>query len=356
MRDEIDGAQVAAALLRWYDVNARVLPWRIPPQDSKAGVLPDPYHVWLSEVMLQQTTVAAVKDYFHRFTQRWPTVQALAAAEDADVMAQWAGLGYYARARNLIACARVVAKAGAFPRNRAELAALPGIGVYTSAAIAAIAFGAAETVVDGNVERVVSRLFAEDTPLPAAKPVLTRLTQTLTPAHRAGDFAQAMMDLGATVCTPRNPRCPSCPVAGFCAAQALGIAATLPRKAARKPKPVRKGLAYVAVRTDGAVLLETRPAKGLLGGMPGWPGSDWCDNPQPAPPVHADWVTLPGTVTHVFTHFHLELTVLMAQGATGTPNRGAFHTTFNPDALPSVMRKVWDHAQHTDLFATSASR
>ena len=307
-----DETEASAALLRWYDRAARVLPWRVGPAERAAGQRPDPYRVWLSEVMLQQTTVAAVRDYFHRFTARWPDVQALAAAEDADVMAEWAGLGYYARARNLLACARAVAAKGAFPDTAEGLRALPGIGSYTSAAIAAIAFDRPETVVDGNVERVTARVFAEETPLPRAKPVLARLAARLTPTRRPGDFAQAMMDLGATVCTPRNPSCGACPLAGFCLAHARGLAADLPRKAPKKPKPTRRGIAYVAIRADGAPLIETRPPRGLLGGMPGFPGTDWVDDPAPAPPLPADWRRLEGTVRHTFTHFHLELTVALA--------------------------------------------
>ncbi|MFN4101369.1 MAG: A/G-specific adenine glycosylase, partial [Pararhodobacter sp.] len=317
------------------------------------GVMPDPYRVWLSEVMLQQTTVASVKAYFHRFTERWPTVGALAAAGDAEVMAEWAGLGYYARARNLIACARAVAATGAFPDTLEGLRALPGVGAYTAAAVAAIAFDRSETVVDGNVERVVSRLFAVTDPLPRAKPGLALLAARLTPGQRPGDFAQAMMDLGATICIPRKPRCGECPVAGFCAAYAQGIAAGLPRKAAKAPKPTRRGIAYVAIRADGARLLETRPPKGLLGGMPGWPGSDWGDDPQPAPPLHANWVLLPGLVKHTFTHFHLELTVALAHvPQDATPYKGDFRPGFDPAALPTLMRKVHDHADAAsgDLF------
>ena len=352
MRDEIDGAQAAAALLRWYDREARVLPWRIGPAERAAGQRPDPYRVWLSEVMLQQTTVASVKGYFHRFTDRWPDVQALAAAADAEVMAEWAGLGYYARARNLIACARTVAAQGGFPDTLDGLRALPGIGAYTAASVAAIAFDRSETVVDGNVERVVARLFALTDPLPRAKPALARLAARLTPLQRPGDFAQAMMDLGATVCTPRNPRCGACPLGGFCAAQAQGIAATLPRRTAKPPKPTRRGIAYVALRSDGAPLLETRPPKGLLGGMPGWPGSDWSDDPTPAPPLPADWRLLPGLVKHTFTHFHLELSVARAHvGADAAPASGDFRAGFDPAALPTLMRKVWDHATRGDLFA-----
>ncbi|WP_370207309.1 A/G-specific adenine glycosylase [Pararhodobacter marinus] len=354
MRDGTATRHEAAALLRWYDRAARVLPWRVGPAERAAGERPDPSRVWLSEIMLQQTTVASVKAYFDRFTTRWPDVGALAAAEDAEVMAEGAGLGYYARARNLIACARQVAQAGAFPDTLDGLRALPGVGAYTAAAVAAIAFDRAETVVDGNVERVVSRLFAVQDPLPKSKPTLARLAATLTPERRPGDFAQAMMDLGATVCTPRNPRCADCPLEGFCAARAQGIAAELPRKTPKAPKPTRRGIAYVGFRADGAPLLETRPPKGLLGGMPGWPGTDWSDDPDPAPPIPADWTLLPGVVKHTFTHFHLELTVALAHlPQDAAPERGDFRPGFDPAALPTLMRKVHDHADAAsgDLFA-----
>lgn len=352
-----DGGEIAAALLRWYDGAARVLPWRIGPAERAAGVVPDPYRVWLSEVMLQQTTVASVKGYFHRFTTRWPDVQALAAAPEAEVMAEWAGLGYYARARNLIACARIVAARGGFPDTLEGLRALPGLGAYTAAAVAAIAFDRAETVVDGNVERVVSRLFAHTDPLPRARPALARLAGTLTPARRPGDFAQAMMDLGATVCVPRKPRCAECPLEGFCAARAEGIAADLPKKSAKPPKPTRRGIAYVVIRADGAPLLEDRPPKGLLGGMPGWPGSDWSEAPVPAPPLEADWLALPGTVRHTFTHFHLDLEVHLARvGMEAAPVAGSFRPGFDPEGLPTLMRKVWDHATAGSLFALAPPR
>ncbi|WP_068298722.1 A/G-specific adenine glycosylase [Pararhodobacter sp. CCB-MM2] len=353
MRDGSESTEFAPALLRWYDAAARVLPWRTGPADRAAGVVPDPYRVWLSEIMLQQTTVASVKGYFHRFTERWPTVDALAAAEDAEVMAEWAGLGYYARARNLIACARVVAQRGSFPDTLDGLRALPGVGAYTAAAVASIAFDRAETVVDGNVERVTARVFAVTEPMPKVKPKLAKLAEVLTPQTRPGDFAQAMMDLGATICTPRNPRCVECPVAGFCKGLEQGIASELPKKLAKAPKPTRRGFAYVALRPDGAPLLETRPPKGLLGGMPGWPGSDWSEVPQPAPPLAADWIELPGLVKHTFTHFHLELTVLMAHVPDGAnPEVGDFRPGFDPDALPTLMRKVHDHAvaASSDLF------
>ena len=329
---------IAEALLAWYDRHARALPWRAPPGRPAM----DPYRVWLSEVMLQQTTVAAVKDYFHRFTARWPTVQALAAAEDAEVMAEWAGLGYYARARNLLACARAVAAAGAFPQTREGLAALPGVGPYTSAAIAAIAFGRPETVVDGNVERVVSRLFAVAEPLPKSKPRLTALAATLTPQERPGDFAQAMMDLGATICTPRRPACAICPLSDACEARARGIAAELPRKLPKTAKPERIGTVWIG-RLGGMILTERRPEKGLLGGTQGFPSTGW-DGSELPPPGAADWRAI-GEVRHVFTHFALTLQVQLGDLA-GNPSRGDLVPLRQIDraALPGLMRKVWDVA------------
>ena len=340
-----------AQLLHWYDRHARALPWRIPPEDSRAGVRPDPYRIWLSEVMLQQTTVAAVKEYFHRFTTLWPTVTDLAAAEDGAVMGEWAGLGYYARARNLLKCARAVVAdhGGAFPDTRAGLLTLPGIGPYTASAIAAIAFGRAETVVDGNVERVMARLHDIHTPLPAAKPELTAAAAALTPAQRPGDYAQAVMDLGATICTPRNPACGICPWRDPCRARRAGTAADLPRKTPKKAQPVRRGIAYVARRADGAWLLERRPDRGLLGGMLGWPGSDWTEGtPVAAPPVSADWTVLEAEARHTFTHFHLLLEIRIAQIPAGqAPATGEFldPAQFRPSDLPTVMRKVFDLAR-----------
>jgi A/G-specific adenine glycosylase len=335
------------ALLDWYDSHARALPWRVPPADRKAGVMPDPYAIWLSEVMLQQTTVAAVRDYHRKFTTLWPNVRDLAAADDAAVMAAWAGLGYYARARNLLKCARVVVAdhGGAFPRDHATLLTLPGIGPYTAAAIAAIAFDAPETVVDGNVERVMARMFDIHTPLPAAKPDLTAHARALTPRQRPGDYAQAVMDLGATICTPRNPACGICPWRAPCAARIAGSAADLPRKTAKKKTPTRYGIAYVARRADGAMLLETRPDSGLLGGMLGWPCSDWADDPAPAPPINADWTALDAEARHTFTHFHLHLRIMLADvPLDAQPERGHFiaRPDFSPGALPTAMRKVYD--------------
>lgn len=345
MRDELSGD-----LLAWYDRHAREMPWRVGPAARRAGVRPDPYRVWLSEVMLQQTTVAAVREHFRRFTRRWPTVASLAAAEDGDVMAEWAGLGYYARARNLLRCARLVVSehGGCFPGTREALLGLPGIGPYTASAIAAIAFDEAATVVDGNVERVIARLFDVHSPLPSAKPELTALAETLTPSGRPGDYAQAVMDLGATVCTPRAPACGICPWRAPCAGRAAGTAAGLPKRTPKKAKPVRLGIAYVARRADGAWLLERRPDSGLLGGMLGWPGSEWSEAPAPAPPLDADWTELGAEARHTFTHFHLRLAVLVARTPRGaTPRRGDFvpGTEFRPTALPTVMRKVHDLAR-----------
>ena len=336
-------SSLAARLIDWYDGHARDLPWR-----AKAGARPDPYGVWLSEVMLQQTTVQVVKAYFERFLASWPTVEALAAAPLDDVLRAWAGLGYYARARNLHACARAVA--GQFPETEQELRGLPGIGPYTAGAIAAIAFGQPCAAVDGNVERVIARLRAIETPLPQSKTEIRAVAQSLVPDLRAGDFAQAMMDLGATVCTPKSPNCPICPWADDCAGRKLGIAATLPRKAAKKSIPTRRGTAYWIERGDGAVLLRRRPENGLLGGMMEIPSTAWGpsvpEEATQAAPLEADWANIAGVVKHTFTHFHLELSV---QRATRIANgilrddgdyRWVPRDALAGEALPTVMRKV----------------
>ncbi len=336
-------------ILHWYDRHARVMPWRVGPAERAAGVRPAPYRIWLSEVMLQQTTVAAVRDYFNRFTARWPDVAALAAARDEDVMAEWAGLGYYARARNLLKCARAVVAdhGGQFPDSRDGLLALPGIGPYTAAAVAAIAFDEPAVVVDGNVERVMARVHLVEAPLPAAKAELTELAAALTPQERPGDYAQAVMDLGATICTPRSPACGICPWSPYCRARAEGVQASLPRKSPKPAKPIRTGIAWLARRADGAWLLERRPGSGLLGGMLGWPGTDWSDMPQGAPPIEADWQPA-GEVRHTFTHFHLRLDLRVAEVPTSAvPRRGTFLTPveFKPSDLPTVMRKAFDLAR-----------
>ncbi|SMH41877.1 A/G-specific adenine glycosylase [Maritimibacter sp. HL-12] len=345
-----DAAIMAADLLGWYDRHARDLPWRVAPEAGRAGQRADPYAVWLSEVMLQQTTVAAVKSYFTRFLELWPDVGALAAADDAQVMGEWAGLGYYARARNLLKCARVVAGAhdGAFPDTAEGLRALPGIGPYTAAAIAAIAFDRPEAVVDGNVERVMARLFRVETPLPTAKPELRDRAAEMTPRARPGDYAQAVMDLGATICTPKRPACGICPWQADCRARAAGVAADLPARAAKKPKPVRHGVAFVGRRSDGAWLLERRPDGGLLGGMLGWPGGGWDDTHAPVPPAEADWRDPGAEVRHTFTHFHLRLALRVAElPADCRPERGDFVVGLRPSDLPTVMRKAFDMARST---------
>jgi A/G-specific adenine glycosylase len=341
---------VARALLAWYDRHARRLPWRAAP-----GQRPQPYHVWLSEVMLQQTTVQAVQPYFHDFLARWPTVHDLAAAAQAEVLAAWAGLGYYARARNLHKCAQVVSRdhGGRFPDTEAELRALPGIGPYTAAAIAAIAFDRPAAPLDGNIERVVARLFAVADPLPGAKTELGRRMAALVPADRPGDFAQAMMDLGATVCQPKAPKCMLCPLQDRCAGRALGIAAELPVKAAKQAKPTRHAVAFWTVRGDGRVLLRRRPERGLLGGMLEVPSTDWTEarwSDGPAlghAPVPAPWEALPGVVRHSFTHFHFEIAVWAARVPADAPAADGDWWPLDrlgEAGLPTVMRKIADHA------------
>ena len=327
-------------LLAWYDANARALPWRVGPADHARGLRQDPYKVWLSEVMLQQTTVPHAAPYFLDFTRRWPRVTDLAAAPDGEVMAAWAGLGYYARARNLLACARAVAErcGGVFPDTEDGLLALPGIGAYTAAAVAAIAFDRSTNVVDGNVERVMARLHAVEAPLPGAKPQLKALAAQLVTAERPGDWAQALMDLGATICRPRQPLCDRCPIAPGCAARASGAPETYPRKTAKAERPHRQGVAYVLTRGN-AVGLVRRPDKGLLGGMLALPTSDW--GPAPAPgsgaPARADWRPA-GEIEHVFTHFALTLKVMRAEG----PAEGLIWTPIDEAArgLPSVFLKA----------------
>ncbi|MGH6682446.1 MAG: A/G-specific adenine glycosylase [Pseudolabrys sp.] len=347
----------AAELLAWYDRHARVLPWR-----ARRGERPDPYRVWLSEIMLQQTTVKTVAPYYDKFLARWPTVTTLAKTGLDDVLRAWAGLGYYARARNLHTCARAVVELynGKFPRTLEDLRALPGIGDYTAAAIAAIAFDAPAMPVDGNVERVVSRLFAVEDALPGAKSEIKRLALALLPARRSGDFVQALMDLGATICSPRRPACSLCPWNGSCLTFARGDQETFPRKARKREGQLRRGAAFVALRADGRVLLRTRPEKGLLGSMTEVPGSEWAhdfdvaDALSSAPRFRAKmkWRKLPGVVTHVFTHFPLELTVFTVPVARATPaSKGGRWVKFADlpgEALPTVMRKILAHAIKTN--------
>src|SRR6516162_5603839 len=335
----------STALLAWYDRHRRNLPWRAPP-----GIHPDPYRIWLSEIMLQQTTVATVGPYFDRFVARWPDISALAAASLDEILRLWQGLGYYARARNLHACARAVVEqhGGALPQDPAALRALPGIGEYTAAAIAAIAFDQPAAALDGNGERVIARLYAVRTPLPAAKPQLKALIASLAPERRAGDFVQALMDLGATICTPRRPRCVLCPWRACCAAAAAGVAEALPVQRAKPERPSRYGVAFWLTRPDGAVLLRRRPEKGLLGGMTEIPSTPWRAEPWIIEeavrnaPAAAEWTVLPGLVRHGFTHFVLELTIMTGRGVTdGIWSR---IDRLGEHALPTLMKKVARHA------------
>ncbi|MGI9355408.1 MAG: A/G-specific adenine glycosylase [Rhizobiaceae bacterium] len=343
-------------LLDWYDRHARDLPWRIGPADGKAGVRPDPYHVWLSEVMLQQTTVATVKTYYEKFLARWPTIGFLAAATSEDVMAEWAGLGYYSRARNLNACANLIASeyGGKFPQSATELRALPGIGEYTSAAIAAIAFGEKVPVVDGNIERVVTRQTADATPLPKAKANCATFMERETPGDRPGDFVQAMMDLGATICTPKNPVCSLCSVSKWCKAREAGTMLDYPVKTAKKAKPTRKGAVFVVQRDDGLVWMVRRPDNGLLGAMAGLPATGWDsrkdgETGSGAAPFEADWRNT-GSVKHAFTHFHLELEVWSTANA--DPLGDGWWGSM--EALPTVFKKAVRTARVTDATKRSA--
>lgn len=339
MPDNVPRA-IAAPLLKWYDANARDLPWRARPGANA----PEPYRVWLSEVMLQQTQVASVIPYFEKFTSRWPDFESLAAAEDADLMAAWAGLGYYARARNLLACARAVAALGTLPDTEESLRKLPGIGGYTAAAIAAIAFGRRAVVVDANVERVVSRLFAVEEPLPGAKPRIYALTESITPDARAGDFAQAMMDLGSTICTARSPRCLLCPLRAHCDGFASGAPETFPVKAKKAPKPQRHGTMFWAER-DGHVLLVRRPDKGLLGGMRALPTGPWSETSPglAGAPFDAAWRLLDAPATHGFTHFNLDCLLAAATiQAHSEPAEGEWWPIADLEAagLPTVFAKA----------------
>ncbi len=342
-------AQLRRRMLAWYDRGHRALPWRADP-----GVTPDPYRVWLSEIMLQQTTVATVIPYFEAFLVRWPSIAKLAGADLDEVLHAWQGLGYYARARNMHACACAVIRdhGGRFPDTEEALRRLPGIGAYTAAAIAAIAFGRRAAPVDGNIIRVLARLYALGEPLPGVRTRVQALAQALMPAGRPGDFAQALMDLGATVCTPRKPACGECPWRRACAANRDGTPEAYPVKARKSPRPTRRGVAFWAVRDDGAVLLRRRPETGLLGGMMEIPSTEWRQAPWLLPearalaPVATRWRSLPGIVRHTFTHFHLELTVLSGRIADGDGLDGVWCPPgrLSDHALPTLMKKVARHA------------
>lgn len=342
-------------LLAWYDNHARVLPWRISPKNRAAGEIPDPYRIWLSEIMLQQTTVATVKSYFEKFVTTWPTVQDLAKSERDDVLKAWAGLGYYSRARNLKACADMIVSdyEGRFPETLVELKKLPGIGDYTAAAMTSIAFDKPAVVVDGNVERVISRLYAIEKPLPGAKKTITELAAALTPKNRCGDYAQAMMDLGATICTPKRPACALCVWREFCQASRTNAQEDFPRKTPKKVKPTRYGWAFIAVREDSAILLRQRPDKGLLGGMTEVPGTVWSEEkpklPFAAAPFQAGWSKQCGTIRHTFTHFHLEVEVVMNVFPNSQkPAKNcwwAHEEAIAGEALPTVMKKILEAAK-----------
>jgi len=351
---------ITANLLHWYDSHCRILPWRISPREQRAGIAVDAYKVWLSEIMLQQTTVEAVKPYFRTFTEKWPTVRHLAAASQDEVLRAWAGLGYYSRARNLKKCADIVCAdlGGRFPTQLDSLRALPGIGDYTAAAIAAIAGGVPAAVVDGNVERVVSRLDAIATPLPKAKAQIRARMQALTPDQRPGDFAQAMMDLGATICTPKRPSCFICPVNTDCKALHTSDPESFPVKAPKKDRPVRHGAAFVAISADNEVLLRSRAEDGLLGGMTEVPTTAWTarrDGGTQASdaPFQADW-SATGTIIHVFTHFELRLSIYRAQDVAKPESRDGWWVkveNLSAEALPTVMKKAIA-AAIPDAFAT----
>jgi A/G-specific adenine glycosylase len=355
------GEAPAALLLAWFDRHRRRLPWRAGP-----GATPDPYRVWLSEIMLQQTTVPTVAGHYERFLARFPSVKALAGAPLDDVLHAWQGLGYYARARNLhrAAGAIMARHGGRLPRTEAALRALPGIGDYTVAALRAIAFGRRANVVDSNVERVIARLFAVETPLPRAKAELKWLAATLVPRARPGDYAQALMDLGALVCTPRNPGCLGCPLAACCAARQRGIAADLPRRAAPRDKPLRHGVVFWLEREDGAVLLRRRPDHGLLGGMIELPSTPWgeaapsLEEARQFAPVRTRWLPRPGTVAHGFTHFDLELRVVVGRApAAGAPSGlWARPAEFHRHALPTLTKKVVRHVLGGAFPAAQATR
>lgn len=343
-----DGSRAGAAtLLAWYDRHRRALPWRALP-----GERPDPYRVWLSEIMLQQTRVEAVKPYFEKFLRLFPSVEALASAPPEAVMTAWAGLGYYSRARNLHACAKAVVSqhGGRFPADEDALRTLPGIGAYTAGAIAAIAFDRPSVAVDGNVERVLTRLHAIDAVMPAAKPLVREAALALVPQDRPGDFAQALMDLGATICTPKRPACALCPWRDPCLARMAGTQETYPRKGAKAATPTRHGHAHVAIRADGSVLLRTRPDKGLLGGMAEVPTGEWSDaaGALPDPPVPGQWRALRAGVRHVFTHFTLELVLHRGAVAAATPAPAGHRWTrldsLDGEPLSNLMRKVIETA------------
>ena len=344
--------KISKRILDWYDCNARDLPWRIPPSQSKAGIKPHPYHVWLSEIMLQQTTVKAVKPFYYRFITKWPSIIELASAKDADIMEAWAGLGYYSRARNLIKCARLVVKDynSIFPQDEKLLLELPGIGPYTASAIRAIAFNKKANVIDGNIDRVIVRLFAIMTPISLSKTKIKTHAAAIIPKNRFGDYAQALMDLGSQICTPKNPKCNSCPIKSECNSYKQDKTNCIPKPLIKKPKPIRYGYVFVILTKNNTILLERRPNLGILGGMLAFPGTIWQESNELKlfPPFQASWDILNQPVNHTFSHFHLELKIAISIVARPPSKYLEISLdTFNPKSLPTLMRKV---------FAMSANR
>ena len=344
--------KISKRILNWYDCNARDLPWRIPPSQSKAGIKPHPYHVWLSEIMLQQTTVKAVKPFYYRFITKWPSIIELASAKDADIMEAWAGLGYYSRARNLIKCARLVVKDynSIFPQDEKLLLELPGIGPYTASAIRAIAFNKKANVIDGNIDRVIVRLFAIMTPISLSKTKIKTHAAAIIPKNRFGDYAQALMDLGSQICTPKNPKCNSCPIKSECNSYKQDKTNCIPKPLIKKPKPIRYGYVFVILTKNNTILLERRPNLGILGGMLAFPGTIWQESNELKlfPPFQASWDILNQPVNHTFSHFHLELKIAISIVARPPSKYLEISLdTFNPKSLPTLMRKV---------FAISANR
>ena len=352
--------EIAKKVLGWYDSNSRALPWRIPPAQSKAGIRPNPYHIWLSEVMLQQTTVKAVKPYYQIFIKKWPSIKKLASAKDEEIMGAWAGLGYYSRARNLIKCARIIVKdfKSIFPQEEKLLLKLPGIGPYTASAILAIAFNKEANVVDGNIDRIIARLFAIVTPIMLSKVEIKSHAASIIPKCRFGDYAQALMDLGSQICTPKNPDCMVCPIKSKCCSYKIGATDNIPYPMIKKPKPIRYGYVFVILTNNNSILLERRPNSGILGGMLSFPSNTWVEsnNLKLCPPFKAKWNILNKTVYHTFSHFHLELKIV--RSIVKDPPLGYLQSSlknFNPKSLPTLMRKVFEIGL-TDLAEISFDR
>ena len=349
-----NSTRISPILLKWYDKNARNLPWRIPPLQSKIGIRPDPYNVWLSEIMLQQTQVKVVKSYYYMFVTRWPSIVILASAINEDVMEAWAGLGYYSRARNLINCAKIIVQnyKGIFPQEEKLLLELPGIGSYTAAAIQSIAFNKRAIVMDGNINRIITRLFAINKPISLSKINIKSYAEDLVPKKRFGDYAQALMDLGSQICTPKNPQCTRCPVKSKCQSFLRGLSNKIPYPMEKKPKPKRYGYAFITFTGDRSIVLERRPSSGLLGGMLSFPSSKWeeSNNPKFNPPFNTNWNVLNETVCHTFSHFNLELKI--AYGFIHKLPSGYLEQslkTFDRQSLPTLMRKIYDVGIHNTI-------